>query len=189
MKNLLLFLMIAVMIAGVVAWPSAASACSCEQPPGVEEELSRSDAVFSGKVISIEEKPPLLSVPSKTVIFEVAKIWKGIEQSQVKITTGQGGGDCGFDFNMGQEYLIYAVKSNSYGLNSLSTIICDRTAILSQSQGDLPLLGEGQAPTQEVDLLSSTGWFLPLAGFIVIAIIAFTVYRKRKTIKQGGWKK
>lgn len=182
MKNVLVFMMIAVMIAGVVAWPTAASACSCEQPPGVAEELSRSDAVFSGKVISIEEKPPLLSVPSKTVIFQVGRIWKGIEQSQVKITTGQGGGDCGFDFNMGQEYLVYAVKSNSYGLNSLSTIICDRTATLSQAQGDLPLLGEGQPPTKEVDLLNSNGWLFPLAGFIVFAIIAFAVYRKRKKI-------
>ena len=183
MKNILLFLMMAVLLAGILAWPDAAIACSCERPPGVAEELERSDAVFSGKVIAIEEKPPLLSVPSKTVIFEVARTWKGIEQSQVKITTGQGGGDCGFEFNMGQEYLVYAVKSNSYGLNSLSTIICDRTDILSQAQGDLPLLGEGQAPAEEVDLLSSNGWLLPLAGFILFGIIAFTVYRKRKTIK------
>lgn len=183
MKKLILLLMIGILYAGIVAWPATANACSCIEPPGVTEELERSDAVFSGKVISIEEKPPLLSVPSKTVIFQVARIWKGIEQSQVKITTGQGGGDCGFDFNMGQEYLVYAVKSNSYGLNSLSTILCDRTDILSQAQGDFPLLGEGQAPTKEVDLLSRNGWLLPLAGFIVFGIIAFTVYRKRKTIK------
>ena len=186
MRNILLFIMIAVMISGAMGWPTAASACSCEQPPGVAEELSRSDAVFSGKVISIEEKPPLLSVPSKTVIFEVAKTWKGIKQTQAKITTGQGGGDCGCDFNMGQEYLIYAVKSNSYGLNSLSTIICDRTAVLSQAQGDFAVLGEGQEPTEEVDLLSRSNWLIPLGGFIVFVILAIIIYRKKRKLTGAG---
>lgn len=180
--------MIAVMAAGVVAWPGAASACSCEQPPGVAEELSRSDAVFSGKVISMEEKPVLFSAATRSVVFQVAKVWKGPANSQIKIKTGQGGGDCGINFSAGQEYLVYAVKSEMYGANELTTIICDRTAVLSQAQGDFAVLGEGQAPTQEVDLLSRTGWLLPLAGFIVFAIIAFAVYRKRKTVRQGGWK-
>lgn len=185
MKNTMLFLMIAVLLAGIVAWPTAASACSCAETPGVSQELERSDAIFSGKVISIEEKTALLpgSYPSKAVIFEVAKIWKGMEQSQVKITTGLDDGDCGFDFSVGQEYLVYAVKSEMYGSNLLSTMICDRTDILSQAQGDFSVLGEGQAPTEEVDLLSRNAWLLPLAGFIVFAVIAFAVYRKRKTIK------
>lgn len=183
MKNILLFLMIAVMIAGVVAWPAASSACSCEQPPGVEEELSRSDAVFSGKAVLVDEKPVLFSAATRSVVFQVAQVWKGPAHSQIKIKTGQGDGDCGINFSAGQEYLVYAVKSEMYGENELTTIICDRTAVLSQAQGDFAVLGEGQEPTEEVNLLSRNGWLLPLAGFIVFGIIAFTVYRKRKTIK------
>lgn len=183
MKNMILVLVIAILIGGSFSWPSAASACSCIEPPGIEEELSRSDAVFSGKVISVEDRPPFIAVPGKTVILQVGKIWKGISQSQVKIATGQGGGDCGYDFAVGQEYLVYAVKSDSYGTNSLSTIICDRTDVLSQAQDDVAVLGEGQKPAEEVDLLSRNGWFLPLAGLIAFALIAFTIYRRRKTIK------
>ncbi|RLQ90979.1 hypothetical protein [Planomicrobium sp. Y74] len=183
MKNILLFSVIAVMIAGVVAWPAAASACSCEQPPGVAEELKRSDAVFSGKAILVDEKPVLFSAATRSVVFQVAQVWKGPAHSQIKIKTGQGDGDCGINFSAGQEYLVYAVKSEMYGANELTTIICDRTAVLSQAQGDFAVLGEGQEPTEEVDLLSSNGWILPLAGFIVFGIIAFAVYRKRKTIK------
>jgi len=181
-KNVMLFLMIAVLCAGSFAWPSTASACSCIEPPGIEEELNRSDAVFSGKVISVEDRPAFISVPGKTVILQVGKIWKGISQSQVKIATGQGGGDCGYDFVMGQEYLVYAVKSDSYGTNSLSTIICDRTDVLSQAQGDVAVLGEGQEPAEEVDLLSRNGWLYPILGFIGLGAIAFVVYRKRKKI-------
>lgn len=177
------------MVAGIVAGPTAASACSCAEPPGVEEELERSDAVFSGKAIEVDEKPALFSASTRTIIFQVGQIWKGIEQSQVEITTGQGGGDCGFKFNMGQEYLVYAVKSEMYGTNELITIICDRTAVLSQAQGDMAILGAGKVPTKEVDLLNSSGWLLPLAGFIVFGIIAFIIYLTRKTIKQGGWKR
>ncbi|QHJ69547.1 hypothetical protein [Planococcus halotolerans] len=183
MKNILLLLMIAVMIAGVVAWPAAASACSCIEPPGVAEELERSDAVFSGKAILVDEKPVLFSAATRSVVFQVAQVWKGPAHSQIKIKTGQGDGDCGINFSAGQEYLVYAVKSEMYGANELTTIICDRTAVLSQSQGDFAVLGEGQEPTEEVDLLGRNGWLLPLAGFIVFGIIAFTVYRKRKTIK------
>ena len=43
MRNILLFIMIAVMISGAVGWPTAASACSCEQPPGVAEELDHAE--------------------------------------------------------------------------------------------------------------------------------------------------
>src|SRR5690606_26748955 len=114
------FLMILLLMGGIFSWPNKASACSCVESSSVEEELKRSDAVFSGKVIAAEEKPAFFSAPSKSFVFEVARTWKGIEQSQVKITTGLDDGDCGFDFSMGQEYLVYAVKSNTYSVNSLS---------------------------------------------------------------------
>ncbi len=180
MKSLLKFLMIAVLFAGSLSWATPASACSCVQSPGVTQELERSDAVFSGKVIEIDEKPRLLTSSTRSIVFQVAQVWKGDGHSQVEISTGQGGGDCGFEFNMGQEYLVYAVKSNMYGTNELITIICDRTAVLSQAQGDVAVLGEGQAPSEEVDLLSQNGWLLPVIGFIVLAIIVFTVYRRKK---------
>lgn len=62
------------------------------------EELERSDAVFTGKVIEIQEKKQLNGLTKKYVLFEVKKTWKGISQSQVILTTGMGGGDCGYEF-------------------------------------------------------------------------------------------
>lgn len=186
MRNILLFIMIAVMISGAVGWPTAASACSCEQPPGVAEELERSDAVFSGKAILVDEKPVLFSAATRSVVFQVAQVWKGPAHSQIKIKTGQGGGDCGINFSAGQEYLVYAVKSEMYGANELTTIICDRTAVLSQAQGDFAVLGEGQEPTEEVDLLSRSNWLIPLGGFIVFVILAIIIYRKKRKLTGAG---
>lgn len=182
MKKMILFLMIAALMAGSFVWQSNASACSCIEPPGIEEELERSDAVFSGKAIEVDEKPSLFSASTRSIVFQVAQVWKGPAQSQIKVKTGQGGGDCGFEFNVGQEYLVYAVKSDMYGANGLTTIICDRTAVLSQAQGDFAVLGEGREPTEEVDLLNRNGWPYLIVGLIVFAVIAFIVYRKRKKI-------
>lgn len=88
----------------------------------------------------------------KSVLFEVTNTWKGVKQLQIIITTGQGGSDCGFDFEERHGYLVYANESTMFGAKLLVSIICDRTNELSSSQEDLAILGEGQHPIEEVDL-------------------------------------
>nr|WP_249317010.1 hypothetical protein [Bacillus sp. FJAT-50079] len=145
---LLTFIFIGLLIIG--SFPSIINACSCAELPSVEEEFERSKAVFSGKVIDIREKQSLDGYTSNSVQFEVTNTWKGVEQSQIIITTGLGGGDCGFDFKEGKEYLVYAYESTMYGEESLVSIICGRTNKLSSSQEDLALLGEGKPPSEGI---------------------------------------
>ncbi|MEK3889499.1 hypothetical protein [Bacillus sp. FSL K6-3431] len=144
------FIFIGIVILG--SFPSISKACSCAELSNVEEEFDRSKAVFSGKVVDIKEKRNLKGYTSKSVLFEVTNTWKGAEQSQIIITTGQGGGDCGIDFKEKQEYLVYANESTMYGSNTLTSLICDRTNELSSSQEDLEILGEGKPPIEKVDL-------------------------------------
>lgn len=159
------------------------SACSCAELPGVEEEFNRSKAVFSGKVVDIREKRGLNGYTSKSVLFEVTNIWKGARQSQIIITTGQGGGDCGFDFKEGEEYLVYANESTMYGAKSLVSIICDRTNELSFSKEDLKILGEGLPPIEKVDLSGKqegNQLYIWVAVTIAIGIVLILVLKKRK---------
>ena len=86
---------------------------------------------FIGKVVDDRVKRSIKGYQSKSVLFDVTNTWKGVEQSQMIITTGQGGGDCGYDFKKGQEYLVYANESTMYGAKSLASTICDRTDVLS----------------------------------------------------------
>ncbi|MBW9234790.1 hypothetical protein JQK62_21625, partial [Leptospira santarosai] len=80
-------------------------------------------------------------------MFEVAETWKGVSESQVFIITGSGGGDCGYEFQVGQDYLVYATESTMYGNQAeLVTIICDRTTELGSAQEDLAVLGKGKEP-------------------------------------------
>ena len=49
-----------------------------------------------------------------------------------------GGGDCGFDFQVGETYLVYALTDEDSG--KLETSICMRTRRLSEDRGDLGFL-------------------------------------------------
>lgn len=152
--------------------PTTSYACSCAQPPSVEDELERSQAVFSGKVLEVKEQKNFKGYVKKRVLIEVEETWKGVSESQVIITTGSGGGDCGYEFQVGQEYLVYATESTMYGDKAeLVTVICDRTTGLSAAQEDLTVLGEGKEPTEQVDLVAEQAGIDVAESNAMIAVI------------------
>lgn len=166
------------------SFPSITSACSCAELSSVEEAFERSAAVFSGKVLDIKKKKSLKGYTYKSVLFEVTNTWKGVEQTQIIIITGEGGGDCGFNFIEENEYLVYANESTMYGAKSLVSSMCGRTNVLISSQNDLAVLGEGEVPIEEVNLSGEQTrnqiiiWTsLGLAFFTVILTI---LYRRKK---------
>lgn len=183
-KKLVPFLLSFLIVIG--AFPAITSACKCAGVPSAENELKRSKVVFSGKVIEIKDKK-VNGYILKSVRFEVMNTWKGIEESQIIITTGQGGGDCGFAFHTGEEYLVYASESDMYGEKSLITGICDRTGDLGSLREDLKDLGAGTPPTQEVDLSETqTGSTSSIWAAIVLAIaigglVLFLIKKNKKS--------
>jgi len=111
--------------------------CSCVVPPPPKTALRQATAVFSGKVLSVK-----LKNDQQLVKFEVDRIWKGVSDNTVLITTGLGSGDCGYNFSKGEKYLVYAYGEK--GGNSFSTSICTRTTTLANAQKDLAELGDGR---------------------------------------------
>lgn len=71
------------------------------------------------------------------VTFDVSRSYQGVQPKHVQLRTGLGGGDCGFDFDAGKNYLVYASR-NQFG--HLSTGICTGTALLEDSQANLAYL-------------------------------------------------
>jgi hypothetical protein len=166
-----------------ISIPSTGYACSCAELPSVEGELERSEGVFAGKVIEIKENKTLNGVMTKSVLFKVENTWKGISQSQVIISTGIGGGDCGYEFEEGKEYLVYSSNSKVYSGNNLSTTICRRTNDLAFAQEDLVVLGEGKPPTEQVNLEGEFRGFSPYVWVLVIGIVgivAFLTWRRSR---------
>jgi hypothetical protein len=60
-----------------------------------------------------------------------------VEGTEIEISTGVGGGDCGYDFKNGQRYLVYAYRYQE----RLTTNICSRTKPFSNANEDLAFLG------------------------------------------------
>ena len=127
-----------------------AYACKCVVPGSPSEELEKFDAVFAGKVLSVEHSfDPNASSFSPgdhtTIGFSVDTVWKGTVDQNTDLTTPPTGGSCGFAFVDGEEYIVYAYEGaeESAGLN---VSICSRTALLAEAQADIDALGEGYAP-------------------------------------------
>ena len=125
-------------------------ACSCAQPGSPSEELEKFSAVFAGRVVSVQLSydPDGRTVTREdrgTIGFEVSAVWKGTVYEEINITTPPTGGSCGFTFEEGEEYIVYAYDS-PYVEGGYATGICSRTALLEQAQKDIDELGEGNAP-------------------------------------------
>ena len=129
----------------------ASAACTCMSPKRPACEVYwQTAAIFVGRVVTIqaEEAPSntgandLTSTVSsqqdmaRVVIMEVLEDWQGVDgEKRVEVRTGAGGGDCGFDFEDGETYVVYANRARQ--TSRLETGICSRTAKLEDAAIDL----------------------------------------------------
>jgi hypothetical protein len=153
--------------------PAPAYACSCVDRPSPAIALQKSAVVFAGEVLSIRKKGLNLfgaeydEHPIR-VAFRVTEIWKGADADRLTVRTSMS--TCGFDFDVGRQYLVYAYESPE----GLATGICTRTADLAKASDDLAALGKGKvpSPSQEPD---KRGPYLFRTGTAIAAISAFVL--------------
>ena len=121
-----------------------AYACSCMQPLSPDEEVSKYDAVFSGKVINVSEvnlnDPILSSSEPMLVTLDIDKVWKGDKKETIIVKTALTSASCGFPFVENQEYIVYAAAYND---ETLEVNSCSRTSLLSDAIEDLQELNHG----------------------------------------------
>jgi hypothetical protein len=110
--------------------------------------MAQTDAVFTGKVtylttLFVTDRETKEKFPTRVeATVQVTKSIKGHVHGDITVTTGTGGGDCGYDFVEGESYLFYAYKGKD---GRLSTNICTRTQPL-QDAGDEILELAGRLP-------------------------------------------
>lgn len=122
---------------------SAALACSCAPPPEPKKALEQAAAVMLAEVVKIDE-----GEQTKTVTLKVEKWWKGGDKPELTVSTAKHGATCGYGFQKGGKYLIYA-HGGEKG-QTLRVSLCSRTRTKDQAEksGDFKELGEGKAPTK-----------------------------------------
>lgn len=105
-------------------------ACSClanDKPltTQIKEAFDNSTAVFSGEILGISSKSEFEVI----VKIKVAKSWKANLAKELNLTTAKDSAMCGFGFEIGQKYLVYAYGKN----DTLTTNNCSRTTFESNN--------------------------------------------------------
>ena len=120
---------------------NAAYACSCVIPESPNDSLQKSDAVFSGKAVKIEEKHQndlaFSSMDSVLVTFDVDRVWKGENEASITIQTSPSSASCGYSFEENSHYLVYANRNG----DMLDVSLCSRTNLVSSATEDIGDLG------------------------------------------------
>lgn len=184
MKRILLPVILLLFLVSFFKTPDVAYACSCIMPGLPLEEMERSEAVFSAEVVDIRGSEPFSGnssgIEPKLVAMEVSEVWKGSVEAEVVVQTAADSAACGYDFQVGGEYLVYASTTDG----ALSVSLCSRTMPLSNAGEDLAALGEGVAPApveaaEETSPILAYGPYI-LVGVVGIGLIAVAVYAGRK---------
>ncbi len=172
MKKLLLAIFVFAALLPVQTQP--VYACSCIMPGTPQEEMENASAVFSGRVLEIEE-----TGYGYNVTLEVLEAWKGVDETTIQVHTGMGGGDCGFNFEEGKKYIVYASSSEG----ELEVYSCSLTGLLADS--DTESLGEGtvmseSAPEQNFKVIYGGAAFVILLTAIAYAIKSKKQVKRKK---------
>jgi hypothetical protein len=127
----------AIFISVLIVGEQRASACDCVGLP-TSEYLRSADVVYTGRVVSIRADAQQYAWPE--IEFGLEHVLKGRTDRKrfVLVTPPRKGVDCrGFDFVVGQEYLVFATRRDSetgragtYGVNW-----CAGTMSLEADQG------------------------------------------------------
>src|SRR5439155_8452653 len=126
------------------AFAVRADACSCMSSGPPCQNYFQVEAVFSGTVRSIPQIDVKDDAPydqprrQRLVHFTVERAFRGIQGATADVTTGFGGGDCGYAFKTGERYLVYAYRLK--GGSQLGTGICSRTRRLTEADEDLQFI-------------------------------------------------
>lgn len=149
-----LFLLVSVVLAGETL------ACSCIRGSDPVKAAGAQEVVFRGKVVATElmfadEDGEVFRSKEavqdgrvyRVAVLQVAERFRGEIGPFVTMVTGSGGGDCGYSFQSGQSYLVYAYRTENAALQKvagaprpLTTNICLFTAPETESAETLEKL-------------------------------------------------
>lgn len=120
-------------------------ACTCVPSPSVEESFKSADAVFTGTVMKIEQELDttiddhgdtiLVFGWVKTVTIKLDTDYKNTNTKAgniITIQTASNSAACGYYFQKGKRYMVYANTNKEDGI--LSTNICTRTKLYDKEE-------------------------------------------------------
>lgn len=102
-------------------------ACSCLNSD-IIDSFNSTELVFSGIPVNKKEVKIPLSFGESIYYqikydydFKITNILKGNQIGKIQIRSGSGGGDCGYNFEIDKEYLVFADHDKDYWITSICT--------------------------------------------------------------------
>ena len=165
-------------IAALFALPQVCFACSCIPAESPAESAAKASAVFRAQVVAVERLEGRQGAQYQRATLRVDTVWKGTVATETMVYTGSNSADCGYPFQPGGEYIIYAntnTATNDWPSAALTTSICSRTRPVAEVADDLAALGPGKPPMPSLpntgtgsDAVTSSGPLIP--GDLIIAV-------------------
>lgn len=115
MKTIAMVLLIA-----FILLPARTAACSCV-PLELQNPAEDHDVIFTGRVTNIEQVIPRKQVNSVTL--SVSRNYKAAPNPEIVVYTARNTESCGFAFEMGTEYAVFArIAGNTAPLMSVIVV-------------------------------------------------------------------
>ncbi|MBD2871169.1 hypothetical protein [Paenibacillus arenilitoris] len=184
-RGTLMLLALLTLTVGMAILPAQAAACSCAEPGTLTERKDRSHAVFEGEVAAVKSSSASLFQPQVRTVkatFKVNEVWKGQVARTIEVITAEDGATCGFRFEEGERYLVFA---NAKG-KSLETGLCSGNVKHDGSAAYAAPLGSGSIPpmARAADLVHSAfpsrAVLWPIIAAVFVLVCAYLVYYKNK---------
>ncbi|GGK80494.1 hypothetical protein ACD591_09930 [Rufibacter glacialis] len=114
-----------------------AVACSCMNPPSVEENWRAAGQVFIGQVERVDTSSHFYSSSGGRVTLFTVRVLESFKQEvyegyPLRSFVSNGGAACDSYFRVGEKYLIYAYADSQWGM--LRSSLCDRTGLLGHTE-------------------------------------------------------
>jgi hypothetical protein len=144
-----------------------AHACTCLQSPPPAEALERAAAVFAGRVIAMERDGRERDLHAEyPVRFAVATAWKGVHEREVVVRTSVSTALCGYPFQVGEDYVVYADGEPG----ALRVSLCSRTVPERHAADDRAALGEGRPGAELPEPRAAAGRAWLWGGLIAVGV-------------------
>lgn len=144
--------------------------CDC-QPLSTEEAVAQADLIFKGTCTRVTTN---WIAGGMKYSFAVEKAWKRRSDAHMIVNSGWES-DCGFEFEEGQTYLVFANKKFS-----LQTTRCSGTTLYEDGSAYQSLLEEeSEGEIAASPMVSMMIWTIAILGILSVVFVAFVVLKNR----------
>ncbi len=138
---------LAVLATGLLlALPARGESCTCIAQPPICQSFWAADQVFAGEVLAVDAAEHVLEgrrLSLHRVRVRVERSWRGEDRGDVEVFTQSTGAMCGYNFTIGEKYLIFASSRDA----AIHVSLCGATRKYRDAREQLAYIDQSFPPS------------------------------------------